>query len=94
MSPEQLLEDRNLDQRADIYSLGSILFEMLAGEPPHDGPTLHHVIKRIVRGPVPSIRKLRGEVPPVIDQAISRALAKAPAERFATMEEFSAALTP
>jgi serine/threonine-protein kinase len=92
ISPEHFLGDRNLDQRADIYSLGSILFEMLAGEPPHDDKVLHNLIQRIVWGPVPSVRLLRGEVPPGLEQAINRALAKAPAERFASMEEFAAAL--
>ncbi len=92
MSPEQLLEERNLDQRADIYSLGAIMFEMLVGVPPHDGPTLHDVIKRIVRGPVPSVRRQRNDVPLGIDQAISRAMAKTPADRFPSMQEFAAAL--
>lgn len=92
MSPEQLREDRNLDQRADIYSLGCILYEMLTGGPPYTGRSLTEVATRILRASVPSIRRLRAEVPAAVDQAIGRALAKSAADRFATMEEFAAAL--
>ncbi|HSB55411.1 MAG TPA: serine/threonine-protein kinase, partial [Gemmatimonadales bacterium] len=94
MSPEQLLEARDLDQRADIYSLGCLLYEMLTGEPPFTGPTLKELVARILRAPPPSARRLNPGVPEAVDQAISRALAKSAAERFATMGEFSAALPP
>jgi serine/threonine protein kinase len=91
MSPEQLRADRDLDQRTDIYSLGCILYEMLTGEPPYTGP-LNQVVVRIISAPVPSVRLLNAGVPAVVDQAITRALAKSAAERFGTMEEFAAAL--
>jgi serine/threonine-protein kinase len=91
MSPEQLRADRNLDQRADIYGLACILYEMLSGEPPYAGP-LSQVVVRIISAPVPSVRLLNPAVPPAIDQAISRALAKSAADRFASMEAFAAAL--
>jgi serine/threonine-protein kinase len=91
MSPEQLRADRNLDQRADIYGLACILYEMLSGEPPYAGP-LNQVVVRIISAPVPSVRILNPGVPLGIDQAISRALAKSPADRFASMEAFAAAL--
>ncbi|TFG47780.1 MAG: serine/threonine protein kinase [Gemmatimonadales bacterium] len=94
MSPEQLREDRDLDQRTDIYSLGCILYEMLTGEPPFTGPSLREVISRILRGPIPSARQLRPEVPAAVEQAVSRAIAKSAAERFSTMQEFAAALPP
>ena len=94
MSPEQLREDRDLDQRTDVYSLGCILYEMLTGEPPYTGPSLREVISRILRGPIPSARQLHPDVPEAIDQAIARAIAKSAAERFATMQEFAAALPP
>jgi len=94
MSPEQLREDRNLDQRTDIYSLGCILYEMLTGEPPYTGPSLREVISRILRGPIPSARQLRPDVPAAVDQAISRAIAKSAGERFPSMQEFAAALPP
>jgi serine/threonine-protein kinase len=92
MSPEQLLEDRNLDQRADIYSLGCILYEMLTGGPPYIGSSLREVAERILRAPVPSVRRLDASAPPAVDEAIGRALAKSASDRFATMEEFAAAL--
>jgi serine/threonine-protein kinase len=92
MSPEQLRGDRDLDQRADIYSLGCILYEMLTGEPPYSGPSLTHVVNRIMRAPVPSAQRLRATLPSAVDQALSRALAKSAPDRFATMQEFAAAL--
>jgi serine/threonine protein kinase len=92
MSPEQIREDRGLDQRTDIYSLGCILYEMLTGEPPYTAPSIMQLIKRIITAPVPSARRLRDTVPPQVDEAVSRALAKTARERFATMEEFAAAL--
>jgi serine/threonine protein kinase len=92
MSPEQLREDRNLDQRADIYGLGCIVYEMLSGGPPYTGRSLTEVATRILRASAPSVRRQRADVPAALDQAIARALSKSPAGRFATMEEFAAAL--
>lgn len=92
MSPEQLRGDRNLDQRADIYGLGCILYEMLTGEPPYAGRVLNQVVTLVIRAPVPSAQRLCPTVPAAVDQAIKRALAKSAAERFASMEEFTAAL--
>ena len=92
MSPEQLREDRDLDQRTDIYSLGCILYEMLTGGPPYSGRSITEVATRILRAPVPSVRRLQASVPAAVDQAIGRALAKSAAGRFATMQEFAAAL--
>jgi serine/threonine-protein kinase len=94
MSPEQLREDRDLDQRADIYSLGCILYEMLTGGPPFTGRSLTEVATRILRAPVPSVSRARADVPAAVDAALARALAKSAAGRFATMLEFSAALPP
>jgi serine/threonine protein kinase len=92
MSPEQLRADRDLDQRADIYSLACITYEMLTGEPPYSGRSLEDVIGRIIRAPVPSARRLRPDVPAAVDQAIGKALAKSVDERFSSMEELAAAL--
>jgi serine/threonine protein kinase len=94
MCPEQLREDRDLDQRADIYSLGCILYEMLTGAPPYTGASLKEVATRILRAPIPSVQRQQPGVPPAVDHAISRALARSAAERFATMQEFAAALPP
>jgi eukaryotic-like serine/threonine-protein kinase len=91
MSPEQLGGRRDLDQRADIYSLGCILYEMLTGEPPYTG-SLEQVVSRIVRAPIPSVQRLTPSIPSSVDQAISRAIAKSAADRFGTMQEFAAAL--
>ncbi len=94
MSPEQVLGDRDLDQRADIYSLGCVLYEMLTGQPPYAGSVPHQLVPRIFRTPVPAARRLRADVPEAVDAAIGRALAKSAAERFPSMAEFAAALSP
>ena len=94
MSPEQLREDKEIDQRTDIYSLGCILFEMLTGGPPYTGPSLKEVVTRILRAPLPSARRLNPGVPDIVDQAIAKALAKSATARFATMEEFAAVFDP
>ena len=92
MSPEQLREEPDLDQRTDVYSLGCMLYEMLSGAPPYTGRTLTEIASRILRGPIPSVRRLRPEVPAPVDEAIGRALAKARADRFTKMSELLAAL--
>src|SRR5690242_9268590 len=70
MSPEQASGDRALDARSDVYSIGSVLYEMLAGEPPFTGPTMQAmVVKRLTEAP-PSVRATRGTVPEAVDQAI------------------------
>ena len=94
MSPEQLREDRNLDQRADIYSLGCILYEMLTGAPPYTGSSISDIVRRILRGSTPLAARANPQVPRAIDLALSRALARSPAERFQSMREFADALVP
>jgi len=92
MSPEQLLEQRDLDQRSDIYSLGCILYEMLTGGPPYTARTITDLISQILSATMPSVRTVRPEVPAGVDAVISRAVAKKAQDRFGSMEEFSAAL--
>jgi len=92
MSPEQGAGDQTLDGRSDVYSLGCVLYEMLAGEPPFTGPTSQAIIAKRFTDPVPSARRLRETVPPPMDQAIAKALARAPADRFATTHQFAEAL--
>src|SRR5881296_1875476 len=89
MSPEQATGDRQLDARSDVYSLGAVLYEMLAGEPPHTGPTAQAVIAKVLAQPAPRVRVVRGDVPERVDAALARTLAKAPAERFASAAEFA-----
>src|SRR5437879_4282239 len=93
MSPEQASAGDAVDGRSDIYSLGCVLYEMLAGEPPYTGPSAQVVIAKRFTDPVPSVRRLRETIPPAIDGAVSKALGKAPADRFGTAAQFAEALT-
>lgn len=92
MSPEQATGDRTVDGRSDIYSLGVITYEMLTGEPPHTGRTTQSVIAKVVMDRPQGVRVLRDTVPPHVDAAVSRALAKLAADRFPTAREFGEAL--
>src|SRR5438477_519884 len=92
MSPEQASGGGPIDGRSDVYSLACVLYEMLAGEPPYTGPSAQVVIAKRFTDPVPSVRRLRETIPPAVDAAIMRALAKAPADRFGTPVEFANAL--
>jgi len=94
MSPEQASAARAVDGRSDIYSLGCVLYEMLVGEPPYTGASAQVVIAKRFTDPVPSVRRLRDTIPPAIDGAVSKALGKAPADRFVTAAKFAEALTP
>ena len=93
MSPEQALAERTIDHRTDIYSLGAVLFEMLAGSPPFTGTTAHAITATKLTEPVPTLTAARRDVPASVDHAIARTLARNPAERFATMAEFATALS-
>jgi serine/threonine protein kinase/Tfp pilus assembly protein PilF len=93
MSPEQAMSERALDARSDVYSLACVLYEMLAGEPPYTGPTAQALIAKRLVDPVPSVRRLRATVPPGVEQALIKALARAPADRFASAGAFAEALT-
>jgi len=92
MSPEQASGERELDARTDVYSLGAVLYEMLAGEPPFTGPTAQAVAVRRLIGEAPSVRQYRPAVPEQIEQAVRKSLAAVPADRFSSAGEFARAL--
>jgi eukaryotic-like serine/threonine-protein kinase len=92
MSPEQAAADRAIDARTDVYSLGAVLYEMLAGEPPYTGPTAQAMAAKRLTGPVPNVRSGRPNVPESLDQAIRRALAPIAADRFPSAAELGRAL--
>ena len=92
MSPEQAGGEPEVDARADQYSLACVLYELLAGQPPFTGPSAVAVLSRQVLDPVPPLTTLRPGVPGSVRRAIERALSKVPADRFATVLEFLAAL--
>jgi len=92
MSPEQALGERQLDGRSDVYSLGCVLYEMLAGEPPYTGPTAQAVLAKRFADPVPGVRRLRAAVPAGVERALIKALARAPADRFPSTLAFAEAL--
>ncbi len=91
MSPEQASADRRLDGRSDIYSLGCVLYEMLAGDPPFTGRTAQAIIARRLSEPVPRLRTLR-DVPESVEEVIANALARSPADRFVDTSQFAQAL--
>jgi tetratricopeptide (TPR) repeat protein len=92
MSPEQAAGSEVVDRRTDIYSLGCVLFEMLAGEPPFTSPTPQGVVARQIHDAPPSLSTLRSAIPLAIEQTVERALAKVPADRFSTAAAFVEAL--
>ena len=93
MSPEQATAEHDVDQRTDEYSLACVLYEMLVGETPYTGKSARAIIAKQLGSPVPSARVVRGTVSPLLDAAVRRALAKAPADRYPTVEQFARALT-
>jgi len=92
MSPEQAAGDRGVDGRTDLYALGCVLYEMLMGQPPFTGPTARAILAQHAIAAVPSLRSARSTIPPALEAAIAKSLAKVPADRFDTMAAFAAAL--
>ncbi len=92
MSPEQSAGERDLDGRSDLYALASVLYEMLAGEPPFTGATVEAILVQRFTQPPPKITKKRPTIPRAIEAALYTAMARAPEERFPTVERFVASL--
>jgi tetratricopeptide (TPR) repeat protein len=92
MSPEQAAGQEGIDGRSDIYSLGCVLYEMLGGDPPYTASTPQAILARKVADPVPSLRVVRDTVPEALEQTVTRALAKVPADRFATAGQLAESL--
>jgi len=92
LSPEQLAGETTADERSDLYSLGCILFEMLAGEPPFAGTNLGAVLSRKLTQAAPPVRTLRDSVSPALEALVARCLARLPADRFQHATEAREAL--
>ena len=92
MSPEQADGERQVGPASDVYSLASVGYEMLTGEPPYSGASARAVLTKRLTDPVPSPRRLRQSIPEAMDRAIMRGLAPTPADRFASAGEFAQAL--
>jgi serine/threonine-protein kinase len=93
MSPEQAMGERVIGPRSDVYALGAMTYEMLAGEPPFTGPTSQAIVAKVLTEQPPPLRPRRPTVPPAAEVAILTALQKLPADRWGTAKEFSDALS-
>ncbi|HXI20026.1 MAG TPA: serine/threonine-protein kinase [Gemmatimonadales bacterium] len=93
MSPEQIAGMEDIDARSDLYSLGCVLFECLAGRPPYDDPYDDLVLTKHQTADVPDVRNHRKDTPPALAQAILRSMAKVREERWPTAEAMQAAIS-
>ncbi|MGE5231505.1 MAG: serine/threonine-protein kinase, partial [Deltaproteobacteria bacterium] len=92
MSPEQAMGEREITAKSDVYALGAVLYEMLTGEPPFTGPSAQAIIARVVTEEPRSLTLQRKTIPAHVEAAVERALAKLPADRFASAAQFAEAL--
>ena len=93
MSPEQAMGERTIDARSDIYALGAVTYEMLAGDPPFTGSSVQAIVAKVMTEKPSPIHTVRDTVPPQVEAAVLTALAKLPADRFATAAAFATALS-
>ena len=92
MSPEQATAEKEITARSDVYSLGSVLYEMLTGNPPHTGASAQQIIMKIITESPAPVTQLRKSVPPNVAAAVAKALEKLPADRFESAKTFGDAL--
>jgi Tol biopolymer transport system component/tRNA A-37 threonylcarbamoyl transferase component Bud32 len=92
MAPEQAMGERTIDARADVYALGAVTYELLAGEPPFSGPTAQSILARVMTERSRPLRTVRDTVPPNVEAAVATALEKLPADRMPTARAFADAL--
>jgi serine/threonine-protein kinase len=92
MSPEQAMGEREITAKSDVYALGCVVYEMLVGEPPFVGPTAQAIVARVLTEEPRSLTLQRRTIPPHLEAAVHKALAKLPADRFATAAQFADAL--
>jgi eukaryotic-like serine/threonine-protein kinase len=93
MSPEQAMGEREIGPRSDVYALGAMSYEMLAGEPPFTGANSQAIVAKVLTESPPSLRHKRPTVSPAVEDAILTALQKLPADRWGSAREFSDALS-
>ena len=93
MSPEQAMGERTIDARSDIYALGAVVYEMLTGDPPFAGSSVQAIVAKVLTEKPSPPSTVRDTVSPSVEHAVLKALAKLPADRFATATEFASALT-
>ena len=92
MSPEQATAEKEITARSDVYSLGSVLYEMLTGNPPYTGANAQQIIMKIITEPAEAVTKYRKSVPPNVAAAVAKSLEKLPADRFESAKAFAEAL--
>jgi serine/threonine-protein kinase len=93
MAPEQMLSAADVDVRSDVWSLGIVLYELLAGRPPFSGPTRLEVCSNVLVSPLPPLLQVRPDVPPALAVVVARCLEKQPELRYQSVRELASALS-